>query len=261
MITSLVVESGSPLHLLAATTLGGFRSTDGGQSWQPATRSMRITPKVLEPHPRIHTRMLASGTLGLDVSTDRGATWSQTKPYTSRYFISAFTFAPRNTGVIYGAAAQAIVMSRDGGFFWESSRYGLHGEEFAAITLDRRDPSVVYAWTSSGGGYRSLDGGLEWNSYAPPWKQGDSVLIAYDRFQPSSVVALVNSKDIHYSSSGGGTWFTLPSIQIDAPAQSLWWNAPSETLYIGTKGKGVRRVALGQSVREVTGEQEVANGE
>lgn len=253
-ITSLAVDSDSPLHLIAATTLGGYQSTDGGQSWQIATKNMRITPKVLEPHPRIHTRMLASGNLGLDVSTDRGSTWRQTKPFSSKYHISAFTFAPKNTGVIYGASTQAVIMSKDGGFLWESSRYGLHGESIVAITLDNQDPSVVYAWTSSGRGYRSLDGGLEWNIYAPPWKTTDSVLIAFDRFEPFSVVALVNGRDIYYSPSGGGTWFALLSVGLKAQAQSLWWNAPRAVLYVGTKGKGVHRIALGQKMKEVVGE-------
>jgi photosystem II stability/assembly factor-like uncharacterized protein len=253
-ISSLVVDSDSPLHVYAATTLGGFESSNGGQTWRIATRNMRITPRVLEPHPRIRTRMLASGSLGLDVSTDKGTTWRQTKPLSGTYHISSFTYAPRNTGVIYGASPQAVMMSKDGGFLWESSRYGLHGEDILAITLDAQDPSLVYAWTSDGGGYRSLDGGLEWNKYSPPWKQNDSVLIAFDRYQPFSVVALVNGRDIYYSPSGGGTWFSLLSAKLNAPALSLWWNAPGSVLYVGTEGKGVHRIALGQKVKEVVGE-------
>jgi photosystem II stability/assembly factor-like uncharacterized protein len=258
-ITSIVVDSDSPLHLIAATTLGGFQSTDGGESWQLASRNMRVTPKLLDPHPRIHTRMLASGSLGLDVSTDKGTTWRQTKPFSSRFHVSAFTYSPRNTGVIYGAAPQAVIMSKDGGFAWESSRYGLHGEDIAAITLDNRDAAVVYAWTSTGGGYRSLDGGLEWNKYAPPWKQTDTVLIAFDRFEPSSVVALVNGKQIYYSPSGGGTWFALHSLALNLPAQSLWWNASKRILFLGTRGKGVQRISLEESVKDVAGDREGAN--
>ena len=260
-ITSLVVDSDSPLHLIAATTLGGFQSTDGGQSWQLASRNMRITPQLLDPHPRIQTRMLASGNLGLDVSTDRGTTWRQTKPFTSRFRVSAFTYAPRNTGIIFGAAPQAVVMSKDGGFLWESSRYGLHGEDMVAVTLDNKDPSVVYAWTVSGSGYRSLDGGLEWNKYVPPWKETDTVLIAFDRFEPSSVIALVNGKQIYYSSSGGGTWFALHSLTPTAPAQSIWWNAPRETLFIGTRGEGVQRIFLGERIGQVAGDRGVAKGQ
>lgn len=253
-ITSMAVNSDSPLHLIAATTLGGYQTTDGGQSWHAAARKMRATPQVLEAHPRIHTRMLASGTLGMDVSTDKGTTWRQTQPFSYKYRISTFTFAPRNTGVIYGAAPQAVIMTRDGGFLWESSRYGLKGEDIVAVTLDNRDPSVVYAWTSTGGGYRSLDGGLEWNKYAPPWKSTDTVLIAFDRFSPFSVIALVNGKDIYYSPSGGGTWFPLVSVTPSAQVQSLWWNAPRAVLYVGTKGKGVYCIALGKKVKEVIGE-------
>lgn len=260
-INSLVVDSDSPLHLYVATSLGGFESANGGQSWRPVSRNMRITPGILEPHPRIHTRMLASGMLGLDVSTDRGTTWRQTKPFESKYRISAFTYAPKNTGVIYGAASDAVVTSRDGGFLWESSRYGLHGEDITAITLDDRDSRTVYAWTSSGTGYRSLDGGLEWNKYTPPWQSHDAALIAFDRFDPSSVVALVNGKQIYYSPSGGGTWFPLPSATLEARPQSLWWNAPSGILYLGTKGNGVYRISILNAVRELAGDRKVAEGE
>ncbi len=250
-ITSLVVDRDSPLHLFAATSLGGFQSKDGGQTWQPATRNTRVTPMILEPHPRIRTRMLASGTQGLDVSTDKGTTWQQVKPFGAKFPISSFTFSPTNTGVIYAAASQAALMSRDGGLVWESSRYGLQGEEIVAVTLDDRNPSVVYAWTSSGDGYRSLDAGLEWNRYTPPWKQNDTLLVAFDRYEPSSVVALVNGRDIYYSSTGGGTWFPLPSAKLDARAQSLWWNAPEAMLYVGTRAKGVYRISLGKGLKEL----------
>jgi photosystem II stability/assembly factor-like uncharacterized protein len=250
-ITSLVVDRDSPLHLFAATSLGGFQSKDGGQTWQPATRNTRVTPTILEPHPRIRTRMLASGTQGLDVSTDKGTTWQQVKPFGAKFQISSFTFSPTNTGVIYAAASQAALISRDGGLVWESSRYGLQGEEISAVTLDDRNPSVVYAWTSSGDGYRSLDAGLEWNRYSPPWKQNDTVLVAYDRYEPSSVVALVNGQNIYYSSTGGGAWFPLPSAKLDARAQSLWWNAPEALLYVGTRAKGVYRISLGKSLKEL----------
>jgi photosystem II stability/assembly factor-like uncharacterized protein len=255
-ITSLVVDSDSPFHLFAATSLGGYQTSDGGQSWQLATRNIRITPMILEPHPRIWTRMLASGNLGLDVSTDKGVSWHQAKPFDKRYHVNAFTYSPTNTGTIFGAASQAAIMSRDGGFLWESSRYGLHGEEIVAITLDGKDPDLVYAWTSSGGGYRSLDGGLEWNRYTPPWKQSDTVLIAYDRYQPSSVIALINAREVYYSSTGGGTWFLIPAVRLRMRPQSLMWNAPSGTLYISTKGRGVYRIFLGKTVQEVTGEKE-----
>jgi photosystem II stability/assembly factor-like uncharacterized protein len=255
-ITSLVVDADSPLHLIAATSLGGYRSSDGGLTWHLASRSMRITPKILEPHPRIITRMLASGTLGLDVSTDKGATWAQARPFEKRYQVNGFTFSPTNTGIVYGAAPEVAIMSRDGGLLWESSRYGLHGENITSITLDSHDPAVVYAWTSTGGGYRSLDAGLEWNAYTPPWRQHDTVLIAFDRFTPSSVVALVNAREVYYSSTGGGTWFLLPAVRLRAEPISLWWNAPSRMLFVGTKGKGVLRLPLGESVKEATGEKE-----
>ncbi len=255
-ITSLVVDSDSPLHLFAATSLGGFQSSNGGESWELVTRNLRITPRILEPHPRIRTRMLAAGTLGLDISTDKGSTWQQTKPFSARYQISAFTFVPANTGIIYGATMHAAVITKDGGFLWESSRYGLHDENVVAITLDDREPAIVYAWTSRGGGYRSLDAGLEWNSYTPPWKQTDTVLIAYDRYQPSSVVALVNDRDIYFSRSGGGTWVSLAPAKLKGQAQSLWWNAAKATLYVGTKADGVQRIALGMSLNELLGEQE-----
>jgi photosystem II stability/assembly factor-like uncharacterized protein len=255
-ITSLVVDSDSPLHLFAATSLGGYQSENGGQSWALVTRGMRITPKILEPHPRIRTRMLAAGNLGLDVSTDKGITWTQAQPPEKRYHVSAFTYSPTNTGVIYGAAPQAAIMSKDGGLLWESSRYGLHGEDIVSITLDDHDPAVVYAWTSSGGGYRSLDAGLEWNKYVPPWKEHDTVLVAHDRYTPSRVVALVNGREVYYSSTGGGTWFHLPTVRLKAETLALWWNDPSKTMYVGTKGKGLLRLYLGKSVTNATGETE-----
>jgi len=243
-ISSIAYDYDSPSMIYTTTTAGAFRSGDGGLTWESATRGLRVSPDFIADHPWIHTRMFLSGEEGLFVSTDKGTSWIQTIPLGGHLHVRTLTFMPTNAGVIYGAIGSGVIATGDGGFHWETVRYGIASNDIESITLDDRDPRLLYAWTMNGGCYRSTNRGIEWNRYAPPWKPSDTVLIAYDRKLPSSVVALVNSSELYYSSSGGGTWFPVPSKPLDAEPLCMSWHAATSMLYVGTLDKGAYRVSL-----------------
>ncbi len=255
-ITSISFDEENPQIIFVTTNAGAFRSTDGGTSWHIATRGLRMVPDFLDSHPWIKTRVFASGDQGLFVSTDKGSTWSQARPAGSRFRARSLTFMPTNAGIILGASPNAgVISTKNGGILWESSRYGIPTTaDIVAVTMDDKDPSVYYAWTSSGGGYRTTNKGVEWNRYDPPWKSTDTVRIAFDRYKPSSVVALVNGRDIYYSSTGGGTWVPLLERDIQAEVVSVYYSGRTTMFYAGTRDKGVYRISIGKALRETFGE-------
>jgi len=254
-ITSLTFDAESPSTVFITTANGAFKSADGGTTWHSTTLGLRMVPDFLDAHPWIKTRMFASGELGLFVSTNKGETWSQTRPLGARFQVRSLTFTPTNAGIIHGASTnQGVITSTNGGISWEISRYGLTTNDVVAITLDDRDPMTCYAWTSKGEGYRSTNRGVEWNHYAPPWRSTDSARIAVDRIAPSSVVALVNGRDLYYSSSGGATWVPILERDIQAEVLSVFWSARTSILYAGTKDKGVYRISIGQILKSTFGD-------
>jgi photosystem II stability/assembly factor-like uncharacterized protein len=165
------------------------------------------------------------------------------------------SFSPTNAGVIVAAtSANGVLVSSDGGFTWEASRYGLPATPLALVTFDDKDPDVLYAFTERGGSFRSINKGVEWNVYTPPWANADRAVFACDREQPSSVVALVNNKSLYFTPSGGGTWFPLTEQQIPAQVITLQWNAVAGIIVAGTLDKGVYWISVGTKINDFLGE-------
>ncbi len=254
-IRSISIDPELPGVVYATTAGGVFISGDNAATWQPAPRSVEISPFLYEVHPSIHTRVFMAGDQGIFVSTDRGRTWLQSRPLGTRWIVHTLTFSPTNAGTIIGASpASAVIISHDGGFTWEQARYGIPGERVEAVTLDDADPDVYYAYLPRGECFRSLNKGLEWNRFNPPWKPTDNIRISSDPRAPSSVVALVDGRHVYYSPSGGGTWFRLFDADLHARAVSLCWNSSTMTLYAGAGDRGVFRLTLGERIREILGE-------
>jgi photosystem II stability/assembly factor-like uncharacterized protein len=231
------------------TSTGAFRTSDGGETWEPFARSLPFTPTFLISHPWLRTRMLASCRAGVFVSTDKGETWQEARPAGTIPSVLAFTFVPTNAGTILGAAGpRGVLLTSDGGITWESTRFGFGQDTVQHITLDDRDPSLCYAWTTAGGCYRSTNGGLEWNRYSPPWETRDVVVIATDPLSPSSIVVMVNGQSGFVSSSGGTRWQPIVERSLPANPVALAWHADSGTLVAATSNGGIYRITLGSSL-------------
>jgi photosystem II stability/assembly factor-like uncharacterized protein len=254
-ILSLAPDPADPASFFASTPVGAFQTLNGGASWQPVARTLRFPPTLYEPHPTIKTRVFATGEQGLFVSTDRGRTWIQARPITSKWQVTGFTFHPSNAGIITATTAHnGVIATHDGGFTWESARYGLPSGKIRAVTMDGKEGDILYAYAADGMCYRSMNSGLEWNRFAPPWRDTDSVRFAYDRYQPQSVIALVNNRDLYYSPSGGGTWFLAVTDEVGGDVVGLHWNAARGMAYAGTRDRGIFKIFLGTRIRERFGE-------
>jgi photosystem II stability/assembly factor-like uncharacterized protein len=251
-ITSVSFDVDNPSIMFATSTGGAFKSVTSGSAWTPIARNVRMSPRFMDTHPAIKTRMIASGLQGAFVSTDRGNSWFQAKPAGNKMGFRGLTFTPRNAGIIHASTeTQGVLVTNDGGLSWEPARYGLAGDSILTVTIDDSEGLTYFAWTPSGDCYRSTNKGLEWSKYAPPWNPGDRLLIAADRLRPASVVALVNGRDIYYSATGGTAWVRVLENGPRHEVLSMHWNARSGKLYIGTLDQGVYIFNLGPSIREM----------
>ncbi len=253
-VQALSVSTESSLSAISSTTLGVFKTTDGGRLWSPLSTRLPLIPRVLDIQPRVKMRVLASGDQGLFISTDAGETWVHSLPVADRYDVRSFTFMPTDASVVYAATGNtASVISHDGGITWEPSRYGISSRSINVITLDDQDPSIAYAWTPEGESFRSTNAGLEWNRYAPPWNPGDSVVLAVDRFMPSSAVAMVKNRQLYYTRDGGGIWSPLPGQDIHGEVTALLWNQKSEVLFAAVRHRGLFMLSLRPVITRILG--------
>jgi photosystem II stability/assembly factor-like uncharacterized protein len=251
-ITSVAFDIDNPSTMFATSTGGAFRSVNAGAEWTPIARNVRMSPRFMETHPSIKTRMIASGLQGAFVSTDRGNSWFQSKPAGNKVAFRSLTFTPRNAGIVHAATeTQGVMVTNDGGLSWEPARYGLTSDSILAVTIDDSEGLTYFAWAPGGECFRSTNRGLEWSRYAPPWNAGDRLMIAVDRLRPASVVALVNGQDLYYSATGGTAWVRVLENGPRHDVLSMHWNARSGMLAIGTRDRGVYLFNLGPSIREM----------
>jgi len=251
-ITSVAFDIDNPSIMFATSTGEAFRSVNGGAEWAPVARNVRMSPRFMDTHPSIKTRMIASGLLGAFVSTDRGNSWFQSKPVGNKVSFRSLTFTPRNAGIIHAATeSQGVLVTNDGGLSWEAARYGLTSDSILAVSIDDAEGLTYFAWAPSGECFRSINKGLEWSKYAPPWNTGDRLMVAVDRLHPASVVALVNGRDLYYSATGGTAWVQVVQNGPRHDVLSMYWNARSGMLAMGTRDSGVYLFNLGPSIREM----------
>ena len=78
----------------------------------------------------------------------------------TRRTVNGFAVSPENRKVMYVATRDGLFQSTDAGESWRPVGKGLRN--MAAVAIDPKRPSEVYAAAEDGTLYRSPDGGLTW---------------------------------------------------------------------------------------------------
>src|SRR4029077_2625064 len=115
-----------------------FRSDDAGQHW-----TCIQVGDFLAPDPFQASRVYALAGDNVEVSDDRGATWSLLAPGVD------FTFLvpdPQRPGTLWAGAPDGLFRSDDGGRTWTPAGDGIpSGAWVTALALDPVDKDVLYA--------------------------------------------------------------------------------------------------------------------
>jgi photosystem II stability/assembly factor-like uncharacterized protein len=199
---------------------------------------------LVASHPLLNTRVLLSAEDQLFASTDKGNSWSLSKPLGARPAVRRLTFNPSDAGMVAAASGKSgVLVSNDGGISWQASRYGLPVSDLIAVTMNDKDKNTMYAWTANGGGFRSINAGLVWDRYSPPWQTTAGFHIAFDPHVPSDVIA-ISGRLIYYSPTGGGTWFLIPAEPPPDLIATIHWNSTSAILHASVRDGGVYSLRL-----------------
>ncbi|HEU4602844.1 MAG TPA: hypothetical protein VFS24_12775 [Steroidobacteraceae bacterium] len=145
--------------LFAHTDQGGFRSNDGGVSWQPVTLPA-YTNDLAIPAQTPQKIFAATGN-GMMVSIDGGAIWSPLGP---NDVTVTFGLDPTNSQTYYAAAYYTgLFRSGNQGGTWESIQNDARMGFVRSIAVNPITPNVVLIGGSEGI-VRSTNSGGEWNS-------------------------------------------------------------------------------------------------
>lgn len=167
-------------YYFGATGGGLWKTTDGGQEWEPVTDGQISSSSigavaVAETNPDViyigggETQLRGSITQGDGVykSTDAGKTW-RSLGLKETQAISRIRIHPTNPDVVYVAALghpygdneeRGVFKSTDGGNTWKKILYINPKTGVADLIIDRTNPKVIYATT--------------WNVYRKTWKLWD----------------------------------------------------------------------------------------
>ncbi|RKS80426.1 hypothetical protein CLV35_0858 [Motilibacter peucedani] len=186
-----------PGNVLVAMSTGGvYRTSDGGGSWEPANRGIKayffpdpwpefgqcvhkVARDAAEPD-----RLFAQNHHGVYRSDDAGTTWvSIADPLPTDFGFTMVTH-PRRPETAYSFPIVAdgkrlppdarcrVFRTSDGGRSWEALSRGLPQEDYYgtvlrdAMTTDDADPAGVYFGTRTGAVYASRDEGDSWTELA-----------------------------------------------------------------------------------------------
>ncbi|HSN87946.1 MAG TPA: hypothetical protein VL025_14400, partial [Thermoanaerobaculia bacterium] len=199
---SVTVLRYDPVHtgrVYAATLENGvFRSTDGGASWEPMNRGLPPTLRLVEflvVTPTNPPVLYASAFDSWLFRSVDGAPWEEVEKPLGLY-VRPLAGAPSSPDAIWGSCYGGsqgrenelrICKSADGGRTWDTVLALPDNHQVAALVLDPRSPSTLYAAVSGIDPFllRSRDGGATWERIDgglphPRYSWGLSLAVAPD---------------------------------------------------------------------------------
>src|SRR5579859_1672769 len=166
-VFSIVVDPAQPASLFISACSGIYRSESAGETFrkiQGIPYSARRT-RMLKMDPADHNVVFAGTTEGLWKTTDAGATWRRMTG-TSVVINDVLVDPRRPSRVLLATDRSGVLASDDGGVTFTASNRGFTHRQAAALLVDRKDNSLIYAGLLSdkefGGVFVSRDAGHSW---------------------------------------------------------------------------------------------------
>ena len=246
-VTTVTGVPSQPRTFYMGVASGGlFRTTDGGQNWEPITDGKvpvgsMGSVAVADADPNIiylgtgsdGVRSNVSTGRGVYKTTDGGKTWSFLGLYNAGQ-IGAVRIHPTDPNTAWVAAygdlfkpnsERGIFKTTDGGRTWKKTLYLNDSTGAMDVELQPGNPNVVYAWLNhierkpwsiisgsrEGGFWRSTDGGDNWTKVTAglPGQLIGKGNLAVTAANPMRIYALVEAKPgggLYRSDDAGLTW-------------------------------------------------------
>lgn len=212
-VRGMIIHPTNPSIIYVASATGGvWKTTDGGQNWNPLTDLLPVLnfgAIAMDPADP-ETLYAGSGEFytgfpgqGIFKTTDAGATWRQLTATngTNFTFTNKLVVSRANRGRVYAATSRGIFVSPDGGNTWSQTLSGL---AFGCQDLALQPAAAIdYLFAACSGVSSAADYGIYRNTNAAGTATWDSVFtqlhmarttLAIAPSQPSTIYALAASK-------------------------------------------------------------------
>lgn len=238
---ALVIAPDNPNVMYAGAAGGGvWKTTDGGQSWQPLTDllpSIGIGSLAMDPK---NSNVLYAGTgeyytaggtapgnsirgVGVFKTTDGGATWNQmasTGGQAAFYYVNKIVVSPNNSNQLYAATWSGVFSSPDAGVTWTVVLQRVAPNNGCQDLAIRQDQSTDYLFAACGtianganAIFRNRDaaGSGVWEQVHAPTGMGRTTL-AIAPSNPSTIYAMSANSDSSNSATYGALLAVYRSV-------------------------------------------------
>jgi photosystem II stability/assembly factor-like uncharacterized protein len=221
-------------HLWAATTMGIFESTDGGETWTKRMHGMKevlmVVTLAIDP---ARPDILYAGTSGgVYKSVDRARTWVKANnglispellSSSRALMLNTLVIDPQRPDTAYAATLNGLYKTEDGARSWTRTGQDLPDQMISALALDPSWPGTLYV-AGRQGVFKSTDGGRTWQGKNAGLASLNVRSLALRPEDPKTVYLGTNGSGLYRSRDGGETWETLPltvakrtSARVSAP--------------------------------------------
>jgi Sortilin, neurotensin receptor 3, len=232
-LSALAVNPANQNNIYAGSPGGGiWKTINGGTNWTPLTDNnttwMSIFALAIDPANTNRIYAGTSGSAGVIISADAGATWSSAGGGPSGT-VRKILIHPSSTNIVFAACTNGVWRSVNNGTSWTL----VHSGSKEDIEFKPDNPDIMYA--TGNDVYRSIDNGVTWTNIGT--SQGITntgrTLVAVSAANPNYVYICQASGSLFgriYKSTDAGLTFTTTVIG----------NPTSGTNYFGydTNGTG-----------------------
>ncbi len=237
---------------------GIFKSTNYGEDWFDADSGLGGQIKSIVVHPT-NPKVIYSlgggttGGSGVWKSTDKGVTWNRkNNGFPNTYpvpILNKIVIDPNNVNTLYTAGAPSISVApslgvfktTDAGNTWIENNNGLTNKGIRAMALNPKNPSTLYALTSSGL-FKKVDSSDNWQMVSNMPDTSSAIFLTLDTLtNPATIyVGLKGPSAILKSNDEGKTWSKI-IVSLEDTTVICISVAPnnSNIIYVGTEGVNV----------------------
>ena len=237
-VNALGIDPSSPMTIYAATSLGIFRSTEGGGNWEAINVGLTILDARALAIDPANPMNIYAGTFGGGAprSSNGGDSWQESS--LAPKAVQALAIDPDDPMTLYaGTFTSGIFKSSSGGVDWDmvdATRFVL------ALAIDPGQTTTVYAGTSTGV-LKTTDGGDNWQSRNNGITQLDVPALAIDPVNPQTLYAGTFGGGVFKSTDRAASWQAMNNgLPALLPVQALAVSPVDPmTVYAGIRGSGV----------------------
>jgi photosystem II stability/assembly factor-like uncharacterized protein len=203
-----------------ATTVGVFRTTDGGRTWEEQMTGMKEVHIVvtLAMDPRNPQLLYAGTTGGAYRSRDGAASWQRVNrglipeerlDASLALGINTLVVDPTNPDTVYAGTTNGLFKTTDQGEHWIQIGHTLPDQFISSLVVHPKQPGVVYIGGRAGV-YRSKDGGQTWEAMNKGLATLNIRTLVISPQDPQLLYAGTNGSGLYRSTDGGATWTNIP---------------------------------------------------